>query len=84
MYTYKSSGSLSGLNNANQSFSSIGWAWEVGGQGQVGGGFIIGGGFGMQYTKVSQSSNVSLPLTADIIAGGGWRRRFILTVGYAF
>ena len=81
--TYKSSGSLLGSNNATQSFSSIGWAWEVGGQGQLGGGFIIGGGFGMQYTSVSKNFS-DLPATAAIIAGGGWRPRFIMSIGDAF
>jgi len=80
--TYKTSGNLQGAN-VSSSFSSIGWAWEVGGQAQLGGGFIIGGGGGMQYTKVSKQID-DLPLVAAVIAGGGWRPRFLLNLGYAF
>jgi hypothetical protein len=80
--TYKTSGNTEG-GNVNSSFSSIGWAWEVGGQAQLGGGFIIGGGGGMQYTKVSKKME-DLPWAAAIIAGGGWRPRVLLNLGYAF
>jgi hypothetical protein len=80
--TYKTSGNLQGAN-IESSFSSIGWAWEVGGQAQLGGGFIIGGGGGMQYTKVSKKIE-DLPIAAAIIAGGGWRPRFLFNLGYAF
>jgi hypothetical protein len=52
--TYKATGPSLDLNNSSQSFTSIGWAWEVGGQAQIGGGFIIGGGGGMQYTHASK------------------------------
>lgn len=67
------------------SFSSVGGALDVGGQFIVGPGIVIGGGFGLQYT--STSSNVStdgLPLAAAVIAGGGVRPRFLLSLGYAF
>jgi hypothetical protein len=80
--TYSSSGDLLG-NNVSTSFTSIGWAWEVGGQAQLGGGFIIGGGGGMQYTKVSKDMG-DLPFSAAVIAGGGWRPRVLLNIGYAF
>ena len=81
--TYKSSGALvPGVTSANQSFTSVGWAWEVGGQGQIGG-FIIGGGGGLQYTHVSKDF-ADLPLAASVIAGGGWRPRILLNIGGAF
>ena len=81
--TYKASGALvPGLTAADQSFTSIGWAWEVGGQAQLGG-FIIGGGGGLQYTHVSKQLE-DLPLAAAVIAGGGWRPRLILNLGGAF
>jgi|GEM_PF-767082 len=80
--SYTSSGNLLG-SEVSTSFSSIGWAWEVGGQAQLGGGFIIGGGGGMQYTKVSKEME-DLPFAAAIIAGGGWRPRVLLNLGYAF
>lgn len=80
--TYTTSGTILG-QSASSSFSSIGWAWEVGGQAQLGGGFIIGGGGGMQYTKVSKNME-DLPFAAAVIAGGGWRPRVIFNLGYAF
>ena len=82
--SYKSSGyPLLGVTSGNQSFTSIGWAWEVGGQAQIGGGFVIGGGGGLQYTKVSKDF-ADLPFAAAVIAGGGWRPRVLFNLGYAF
>ncbi|MGH7285544.1 MAG: hypothetical protein ACRELY_28820 [Polyangiaceae bacterium] len=43
---------------------------------------MIGGGFGLQYTAVNKDF-ADLPLTASILAGGGIRPRFLLSVGYA-
>ncbi len=80
--TYKASGTFLG-SNVSSSFSSYGFAWEVGGQAQIGGGFIIGGGGGLQYTKVNKDLG-DLPFAAAIIAGGGWRPRILLNIGYAF
>jgi hypothetical protein len=76
--TYTASG-----EGKSTSFSSIGWAWEVGGQAQLGGGFIIGGGGGMQYTHVSKAYS-DLPVLAGAIVGGGWLPRFLFNLGYAF
>jgi hypothetical protein len=65
------------------SFNSIGYAVDIGGQHVFKNGFTIGGGFGMQYTKVNKDF-FDLPVTAGIIAGGGWRPRFLLALGYSF
>ena len=63
-------------------FTSLGYAIDIGGQGQIGG-FVIGGGFGMQYTHVNKDLG-DLSGTAAIIAGGGWRPRFLFNIGFAF
>ncbi len=81
--SYKATGPSLDLTTGSRSFTSIGWAWEVGGQAQIGGGFVIGGGGGMQYTKVSKDFT-SLPFAAAVVAGGGWRPRILLNLGYAF
>ncbi len=81
--SYKASGvPLLGVTSGDVSFTSVGWAWEVGGQGQIGN-FIIGGGGGLQYTHVSKEIE-NLPLAAAVIAGGGWRPRLIMSIGGAF
>jgi hypothetical protein len=67
------------------SFTSVGGAIDIGGQGVVGPGIVIGGGFGLQYTKNSKATNTdNFNVTSAIIAGGGVRPRFLFTVGYAF
>jgi len=69
----------------SQSFTSVGGAIDIGGQGVIGDGFIIGGGFGLQWTKTSKSVDTdNYNLTSAIIAGGGTRPRFLFTIGYAF
>lgn len=65
------------------SFNSIGYAFDVGGQAMLKNGITIGGGFGLQNTKVNKDFT-DLPLTAAILAGGGWRPRFLFSIGYAF
>lgn len=80
--SYTANGATISQDNSSVSFTSIGWAWEVGGQGQIGG-FVIGGGGGMQYTHVSKDY-AGLPAAAAIIAGGGWRPRLIMSLGGAF
>lgn len=72
-----------GSQSSSISFQQIGGAVDIGGQAVVGPGIVIGGGFGLQYTSVNQSFR-DLPLTASILAGGGIRPRFLLSVGYAF
>jgi hypothetical protein len=68
---------------ASTSFTSIGGAVDLGGQAVIGPGVVLGAGFGLQYSSVDKSF-ADLPLTASILAGGGWRPRFLLSVGYAF
>jgi hypothetical protein len=81
--SYNASGApLLGVTSGNVSFTSVGWAWEVGGQGQIGN-FVIGGGGGLQYTHVSKEIQ-DLPFAAAVIAGGGWRPRLIMSLGGAF
>lgn len=65
------------------SFRSLGYAVDIGGQAVLKNGFTIGGGFGLQYTSVNKDFT-DLPVTAAIIAGGGWRPRFLLALGYSF
>lgn len=79
--TYKTSGEglVSGAKDV--SFTSYGWAVDLGGQAQIGS-FIIGGGGGFQYTKVSRDFG-DLPLAAAVIAGGGFRPRVLLNIGFA-
>lgn len=68
-----------------RSFTSYGFAVDIGGQGVIGPGIVVGGGFGLQYTKVSgDTPGLDLPLAAEILVGGGVRPRFLLSVGYAF
>lgn len=68
-----------------RTFTSYGFAVDIGGQGVIGPGIVLGGGFGLQYTKVSgDAPGFDLPLTAEILVGGGVRPRFLLSVGYAF
>jgi len=69
----------------NKSFTSMGGAIDIGGQGVIGDGFIIGGGFGLQWTKTSEDINTeNLNVASAVIAGGGTRPRFLFTIGYAF
>lgn len=69
-----------------KSFNSMGFAVDIGGQGVIGPGIVVGGGFGLQYTRVSEDASKlgDLPLSATVLVGGGWRPRFLLSVGYAF
>ncbi|MDB4940735.1 MAG: hypothetical protein JWP97_269 [Labilithrix sp.] len=79
------SGNQPSGSNGSDSFSSYGAAIDIGGQGVVGPGIVIGGGFGLQYTKTSQDIDTgNLNLASAIIAGGGIRPRFLLSLGYAF
>ena len=72
-------------SKGSQSFTSVGGAIDVGGQGVIGPGIIIGGGFGLQYTRNSEVLDTqNLNLASAIIAGGGIRPRFLLAVGFAF
>lgn len=84
-YSQSYNGSFAGTNG-NSSFTSVGGAIDIGGQGVVGPGIVIGGGFGLQWTKTSKDigSTDGLNLASAIIAGGGTRPRFLFTVGYAF
>jgi hypothetical protein len=68
------------------SFQSLGFAVDIGGQAVIGPGVVIGGGFGLQYTTTTKDfgSTDGLNLAAEILVGGGWRPRFLLSVGYAF
>ncbi len=79
----------SGVNPAgsagSQSFASYGGAVDVGGQAVIGPGVVVGGGFGLQYTTNSEELNTeNLNLASLVIASGGVRPRFLLSVGYAF
>ena len=78
--------SQSGGGGSNGSFTSVGGAIDIGGQGVVGPGIVIGGGFGLQWTKNSKDygSTSDLNWASAIVAGGGTRPRFLFTVGYAF
>lgn len=64
-------------------FNSIGYAVDIGGQHVFSNGLTLGGGFGLQHTSVNKDFT-DLPLTAAILAGGGWRPRFLLSLGYSF
>jgi hypothetical protein len=67
------------------SFTSVGGAIDIGGQGVIGPGIVIGGGFGLQWTKTSKDTDTNnYNVASAIIAGGGTRPRFLFTVGYAF
>jgi hypothetical protein len=79
--------SLSQTGTADRSFTSLGFAVDIGGQGVIGPGFTIGGGFGLQWTKNSEEATrdvSSLNLASEVIAGAGLRPRFLFTIGYAF
>lgn len=79
------SGTAAAGSSGNDSFTSYGAALDIGGQAIVGPGIVIGGGFGLQYTKNSQDLNTSdLNLASAVIAGGGIRPRFLLSLAYAF
>lgn len=70
-------------NDQKVAFNSIGYAFDIGGQAMLKNGITIGGGFGLQNTKVNKDFT-DLPLNAAILAGGGWRPRFLFSIGYAF
>jgi hypothetical protein len=79
--------SSSQTGTADRSFTSLGFAVDIGGQGVIGPGFTIGGGFGLQWTKNSEEATrdvSSLNLASEVIAGAGLRPRFLFTIGYAF
>lgn len=72
------------LGDQKSSFTTLGGAIDLGGQALIAKHVVLGGGFGLQYTKASKDfGNSDLPLTAAILAGGGIRPRFLLSVGYA-
>ncbi len=80
---YSTSASI-GSSSVSTSFTSIGGALDIGGQALIAKHVVLGGGFGLQYTKASKDfGNSNLPLTAAILAGGGIRPRFLLSIGYA-
>jgi hypothetical protein len=69
-------------NLGTKSFSSLGWAVDVGGQWQLGP-WIIGAGVGMQYTRLSTHfSELGFPVYA--VVTDGWWPRAALILGYAF
>lgn len=74
------------LAGKSDSFTAIGGALDIGGQAVIGPGIVIGGGFGLQYTSNSKDigDTDGLNLASAIIAGGGVRPRFLLSLGYAF
>ncbi|MBK6695018.1 MAG: hypothetical protein IPG50_22820 [Myxococcales bacterium] len=76
----------SGATNASSdSFTSVGGAIDIGGQGIIGPGIVLGGGFGLQYTTTSKDiATENLNLASAVIAGGGIRPRFLVHAGYAF
>ncbi len=78
--------SQSGGGEPSVSFTSVGAAFDIGGQGVVGPGIVIGGGFGLQATKNSKDfgSTSDLNFASAVIAGGGIRPRFLFHIGYAF
>jgi hypothetical protein len=72
-------------NASSDSFTAVGGAVDIGGQAVVGPGIVLGGGFGLQYTANSKDiATENLNLASAVIAGGGVRPRFLLTLGYAF
>ncbi|HEY2404779.1 MAG TPA: hypothetical protein VGI10_02205 [Polyangiaceae bacterium] len=86
--SYKQSGGLAGLfcttPSCSTSFTSYGFALDVGGQAVLGG-FVVGGGAGFQSTKNSKNiATDGLNFASAIIGGGGFRPRVLLTFGYAF
>lgn len=77
----------SGTNasSSSDSFTSMGGALDIGGQAIIGPGIVVGGGFGLQYTSTSKDIDTNnLNLASAVIAGGGVRPRFLMTVAYAF
>jgi hypothetical protein len=75
----------SGAGGGSQAFGSFGGAIDIGGQAVIGPGITLGGGVGLQYTKTTESIVTdNLNLAAVIVAGGGFRPRFLLHVGFAF
>jgi hypothetical protein len=81
-------GSFSGPPvKTNDTWSSVGVAFDVGGPLQLGH-FIIGGGAGVRYTKLNQNLNEhglgDMPVIEEVNAGGGWCPRLAFNLGYAF
>ncbi len=78
--------SITTANAPEKSFTAIGGAIDLGGQGVIGPGIVLGAGFGLQYTRNSADLlNLNdLNLASAIIAGGGLRPRFLFSVGFAF
>lgn len=69
-----------------KSFTSVGWALDVGGQAIVGSGVVLGFGLGIQQTRNSVNADQfgELPLFAEALVGSGVRPRFLFSAGYAF
>ena len=85
--SYSSTGSGTAAQQAasEKSFTALGGAIDIGGQGVIGPGIVIGGGFGMQYTSNSETFDTNnFNLASAIIAGGGLRPRFLFSFGFAF
>lgn len=83
-----STGSFSGPPvTTSDTWSSVGIAFDVGGQWQLGH-FIVGGGAGVRYAKLNQNLNEhglgDMPVIEEVNAGGGWCPRLALNIGYAF
>ena len=58
---------------------------DIGGQVLFDSGFTFSGGFGIQYTKTSEEISAdNFNLASAIVAGGGIRPRFLVSLGYAF
>lgn len=72
--------------SAARNFTTYGFAFDVGGQALFDSGFVVGGGFGLQRTWVSGANEYvgDLPLSAEVLVGGGIRPRLLFSVGFAF
>ncbi|MFO0739187.1 MAG: hypothetical protein U0270_25035 [Labilithrix sp.] len=74
-----------GWGGVEQSFLAYGAALDIGGQVLFDSGFTFSGGFGIQYTKTSEEISAdNFNLASAIVAGGGIRPRFLVSLGYAF
>jgi hypothetical protein len=75
--------SITGLPST--SFTNVGGAIDIGGQGVLRHGVVVGGGFGLQWTKTSKDVDTNnYRFSSAAIAGGGIRLRFLFAIGYAF
>lgn len=80
-----SSNTGKGWGGGEQSFLAYGAALDLGGQVMFDSGFTFSGGFGLQYTTTSEEITANnFNLASAIVAGGGIRPRFLISLGYAF